>query len=101
MNKHSQVNLYEAKTQLSSLVERAAAGEEIVIAKNGKPMARLVALPPAKAKREIPWGDLAHTLTPEERARLCDEALEPTPEEEIELWYNSALFPDEAQVPPR
>lgn len=38
-----QVNLYEAKTQLSSLVERAAKGEEIVIAKAGKPMARLVA----------------------------------------------------------
>ncbi len=39
-----QVNLYEAKTQLSSLVERAAKGEEIVIAKAGKPMARLVAM---------------------------------------------------------
>ncbi|MGH6906025.1 MAG: type II toxin-antitoxin system Phd/YefM family antitoxin [Geminicoccaceae bacterium] len=38
------LNLYEAKTQLSKLVERAAAGEEIVIAKAGKPMARLVAL---------------------------------------------------------
>ena len=42
----TQVNLYEAKTQLSSLVERAAEGEEIVIAKAGKPMARLVALTP-------------------------------------------------------
>jgi len=39
-----QVNLYEAKTQLSSLVERVAKGEEIVIAKAGKPMAKLVAL---------------------------------------------------------
>lgn len=36
------VNLYEAKTQLSALVERAAAGEEIVIAKNGVARARLV-----------------------------------------------------------
>jgi prevent-host-death family protein len=36
-----QVNLYEAKTHLSSLVERAAKGEEFVIAKAGKPMARL------------------------------------------------------------
>src|SRR5271165_4461097 len=40
----TQVNLYEAKTQLSSLVERAAKGEEIVIAKAGKPMARLTAI---------------------------------------------------------
>jgi prevent-host-death family protein len=38
----TQVNLYEAKSQLSSLVDRAANGEEIVIAKAGKPMARLV-----------------------------------------------------------
>ena len=39
-----QVNLYDAKTQLSSLVERAAKGEEFVIAKAGKPMAKLIAL---------------------------------------------------------
>lgn len=39
-----QVNLYEAKTSLSALVEQAAAGEEIVIAKNGKARARLTAL---------------------------------------------------------
>jgi prevent-host-death family protein len=44
-----QVNLYEAKTHLSSLVDRAAGGEEIVIAKAGKPMARLVA-PEAASK---------------------------------------------------
>ena len=38
------LNLYEAKSHLSELVERAAKGEEIVIAKAGKPMARLVPL---------------------------------------------------------
>jgi prevent-host-death family protein len=36
------INLYEAKTRLSSLVDQAAAGAEIVIAKNGKPLAKLV-----------------------------------------------------------
>lgn len=41
-------NLYEAKSALSSLVERVAAGEEIYIAKAGRPMARLVPLPPAR-----------------------------------------------------
>lgn len=48
-----QVNLYEAKTQLSSLVERAYRGEEIVIAKAGKPMAKLVvpALQPAQPRK--------------------------------------------------
>jgi prevent-host-death family protein len=46
-----QINLYEAKSHLSELVERAAEGEEIVIAKAGKPMARLVAL--ARQKNRI------------------------------------------------
>jgi prevent-host-death family protein len=36
------VNIHEAKTHLSRLVERAAAGEEIVIGKAGRPMAKLV-----------------------------------------------------------
>jgi prevent-host-death family protein len=36
------LNLYEARTSLSKLVERAAAGEEIIIAKAGKPKTRLV-----------------------------------------------------------
>jgi prevent-host-death family protein len=41
-------NLYEAKNQLSSLVERAASGEEIIIAKHGRPRAKLVPLPAVK-----------------------------------------------------
>jgi prevent-host-death family protein len=46
------VNLYEAKTQLSNLVERAAAGEEIIIAKAGKPMARLMPLAQPRPPRK-------------------------------------------------
>ena len=38
---HRQVNLYDAKTNLSRLVDEAADGETIIIAKGGKPMARL------------------------------------------------------------
>jgi prevent-host-death family protein len=49
----TQVNLYEAKTQLSRLVERAAGGEEIVIAKGGRPLARLVPLARRTAPREL------------------------------------------------
>jgi prevent-host-death family protein len=45
------VNLYPAKTHLSQLVEEAAAGEEIIIAKAGKPAARLVPLAAAKRPR--------------------------------------------------
>jgi prevent-host-death family protein len=47
------VNIHEAKTHLSRFVDEAAAGEEIVIARAGKPVARLVALaqPEAPARR--------------------------------------------------
>jgi prevent-host-death family protein len=45
------LNLYEAKTQLSALVDEAAAGAEIVIAKAGKPMAKLVPIRPARRRR--------------------------------------------------
>jgi prevent-host-death family protein len=47
------VNLYAAKTQLSKLVDRAAAGEEIVIAKAGKPKAKLVPYEPPRKKRRL------------------------------------------------
>ncbi|MGH9399977.1 MAG: type II toxin-antitoxin system Phd/YefM family antitoxin [Thermoanaerobaculia bacterium] len=50
------VNLYEAKTSLSRLVERAAKGEEIVIAKAGRPRARLVSMGrPAKPRKPGDW----------------------------------------------
>jgi prevent-host-death family protein len=39
------VNIAEAKAKLSALVDRAAAGEEIILAKAGKPVARITALP--------------------------------------------------------
>jgi len=47
------LNLYEAKTRLSSLVEEAAAGNEIVIAKAGVPRARLV---PLRTRNRRPGG---------------------------------------------
>lgn len=46
------VNIYEAKTNFSRLVELAAAGEEIVIAKAGKPVARLSPLHDGKGPRK-------------------------------------------------
>ena len=69
------LNLYDAKTQLSSLVEMAAAGEEIIIAKNGKPMAKLVAFKgavkrkPGRLKGKI-WmsPDFDEPMTQEELA---------------------------------
>jgi prevent-host-death family protein len=50
------VDLYEAKTRLSELVERAARGEEVVIAKAGQPKARLVPLArPQQPRKPGAW----------------------------------------------
>lgn len=47
------VNIHDAKTQLSKLVAKAAAGGEVVIARAGKPVARLVPLAPARPIRKL------------------------------------------------
>ena len=49
------MNIYDAKARLSELVQRAAEGEEIVIARNGKVTARLVGLAPPPARRPGGW----------------------------------------------
>ena len=56
------VNIHAAKTHLSRLVEEVAAGEEIIIARAGKPVARLVALAAPTAKRRV-LGCLVGQLT--------------------------------------
>lgn len=45
------VNIHEAKTQFSKLVESAINGEETIIAKSGKPVAKLISISPDKLKR--------------------------------------------------
>jgi prevent-host-death family protein len=47
------VNVHEAKTHLSRLLERVEAGEEIVIARAGRPVARLVPLEPVERRRPL------------------------------------------------
>ena len=49
--KHATVNMHEAKTGLSRLVERAEAGEEIIIARAGKPAAKLVPFTARRPRR--------------------------------------------------
>lgn len=69
------VNVHEAKTHLSRLLELAHAGEEIILAKAGKPYARLVPLTSEGGRRP---GRL--------RGRLGGEFFEPLPEEELTAW---------------
>lgn len=72
------VNMHQAKTSLSRLVERALAGEEIVIARNGEPLVKLVPVPkeqkprvPGRYKGQI-W--------------IAPDCFDPMTEEELALW---------------
>ncbi|MGA3372803.1 MAG: type II toxin-antitoxin system prevent-host-death family antitoxin [Terracidiphilus sp.] len=74
----TQLNLYEAKTQLSNLVERVATGEEFVIAKAGKPMARLVPLAAGPKKPRMPGQNLLGITY------IADDFDAPLPEEVLQ-----------------
>ena len=69
-----QVNLYEAKTRLSELVDQAHGGETVIIAKAGRPMAKLVPLD-APVKRKIIYGLLKgqFEIPPDFDAPMSDE----------------------------
>jgi prevent-host-death family protein len=82
------VNIYEAKTHLSALVEKAAHGEEIVIAKAGKPMAKLVPfdgqpLAPRKFGQKI----LGITF-------IAPDFDAPLPDDIIDDFYNGPIEPE-------
>jgi len=69
------VNVHQAKTHLSRLLEQVAAGEEVVIAKAGKPVARIVPI----AQREPRRPGIA-------KGRLTEAFFEPLPEDELAAW---------------
>jgi prevent-host-death family protein len=70
------VGLYEAKTNLSSLVDRAAAGEEIVIMKSGQPMARLVPMEDTRPQRVAGQGRGEWRVARDFDAPLPDDILD-------------------------
>lgn len=80
------VNLYEAKTHLSELVERAAGGEEIIIAKAGTPRARL--MPLAEARRLRKPGDLGGKI-------WIAEDFDELPPEHLAAFYGEVTEADE------
>ncbi|HEY8874448.1 MAG TPA: type II toxin-antitoxin system prevent-host-death family antitoxin [Stellaceae bacterium] len=68
------VNIHAAKTHLSRLVEDAAAGEEIIIAKSGKPIARLCPLAEPKGERVL--GRLrGKIIVPDDFDTMCEEEI--------------------------
>ena len=71
------VNVHEAKTHLSRLLAQVEAGQEVVIARRGAPVARLVACEPrGKRQADVLKG----------RITVPDSFFEPLPEEELRLW---------------
>jgi prevent-host-death family protein len=72
------VNVHAAKTNLSKLIERACAGEEVVIARDNEPMVRLVPMNKPEPKRE--FGSMKGELN------IPDEFFGPLPDDELELW---------------
>ncbi|MYG91318.1 MAG: type II toxin-antitoxin system prevent-host-death family antitoxin [Acidimicrobiia bacterium] len=74
------VNVHQAKTHLSRLMERAHAGEQIILAKAGKPYALLGPIPPSATTRRP--GRLAGEY-------VGPEILLPLPEELLDAWEGS------------
>jgi prevent-host-death family protein len=72
------VTIHAAKTQLSKLIARVEAGEEVIIARRDKPVARLVPIEPPKPKRQ--FGSMKGKVW------VGPEFFEPLPEEELRLW---------------
>lgn len=83
-----QINIHQAKTQLSKLVEEAALGEEIIIAKAGKPIARLVPLEKIEHNPRVP-GSMKGQIG------IADNFDEPMGEEELALWHDAPVFPSD------
>jgi len=69
------VNIYEAKTRLSQLVDKAVSGEDVVISRNGKPLVRVTKLD--ENKHRINFGVLKGkiSIAPDFNAPLPDEVL--------------------------
>jgi len=85
-NRIMEVNIHEAKTNLSKLLERVLLGEEVVIAKAGTPIAKLVPMDP-KPKTRI-FGSAKGEFS------VPDDFNEPNAEIE-KLFYESDLFPED------
>jgi len=75
----SQVNVHEAKTHLSKLLQKVEAGEEVVIARAGKPVARLVPLTAPKPR--VLGGD-------EGKVRIAPDFDAPLPDDLVDSFYS-------------
>ena len=87
------VTIHEAKTNLSRLIARVLAGEEVTIARGKEPVVKLMPVQEvAKPKRKL--GHLAH-LIPPGKDPLEDGFWDPLPEEDLALWNCDADDPND------
>jgi prevent-host-death family protein len=70
------VNIHEAKTHLSRLLVRVSSGEEVIIAKAGKPVARLVPITEKPARREPGSAEAMIVIMPDFEAPLPEEIIQ-------------------------
>ena len=83
----TQVNMHEAKTQFSKLVEQALTGEEVVVARNGKPLVRLVPVEGPGTLRPVGLD------RQEVDEAFVEESLRPM--EDLNAWHNTKLRSNE------
>ena len=88
-----QVNIHHAKTHLSQLILKAESGEEVVIARAGKPVVRLVPLEPTKRTSMTP-GDLKRIL--KKNLKISPDAFDPKVDEEITASFYENPLPIDA-----
>jgi prevent-host-death family protein len=79
------VNIHQAKTQLSRLLKRVESGEEVILARAGKPVAKLVPMPAKKRREPGLWLKKYPHLLPE-LEKLGELIEQPLPEDELALW---------------
>ena len=82
-----QVNIFEAKTQLSKLIQIVEGGEDVVIARAGKPVVRLTQLQPEK--RKIVYGLLKGKI------HVADDFDAPLPPDVLAEFEDGPIFPPE------
>ena len=80
------VTIHKAKTELSKLLKRVEAGEEIVISRGNKPVARLAPIENAPIKKRVP-GQWKGKFT------VPDSFFDPLPEDELALWEGGGEDP--------
>ena len=81
------VSTYEAKVQLSRLLAACERGDDVVITRGAKPVARLVPIDPLPPRE---FGFLNLNLTEAD----MEELMAPLDDEELALWYDGPVFPE-------